>query len=384
MPVYLSLAKDKKGNFYHIDSQKSGKCELLCPFFECSLIAIKGSSNAAHYRHDGATCNESLNEIPKIPAWDHFHLNYPVEVIEELKKGYQAECKSPNVFKEHKSELYKFKKKIINELLKCDNWTGNLIFTDIARIILGSLTLVRFSQWMRSSFIERIDLLKEETINGKKHKGWLYIEAHRQQAILKSTLYLFKYKLENGSEIYKIGRTTRDTDIRLQETVNDLEKASGKRVVKYSVLREVLNAGHVEKYALYKYKKHHVMMGKHTEYLSLDEKSLRKIKGEFTNLSNNNPLFNKKERYVTSGRWRYEEKRLAALKRGIQLTLREKSKFGRPKGTKMKNSDFLYKHSDIVGFLLNNYSINQTAQLTQKGRSTVKRVKKAMGQNQDY
>ncbi|KAB1189467.1 GIY-YIG nuclease family protein, partial [Photobacterium damselae subsp. damselae] len=34
-----------------------------------------------HFRHDGETCNESLNEIPQIPAWHHFHLNYPVKVI---------------------------------------------------------------------------------------------------------------------------------------------------------------------------------------------------------------------------------------------------------------------------------------------------------------
>ena len=68
MSVYLSLGKDAQGNFHHIESQKSGKGELACPFCRCPLIAVKGKTKAAHFRHDGETCNESLNEIPQIPA----------------------------------------------------------------------------------------------------------------------------------------------------------------------------------------------------------------------------------------------------------------------------------------------------------------------------
>ncbi|MBE4621080.1 hypothetical protein BOO23_20265, partial [Vibrio navarrensis] len=86
----------------------------------------------------------------------------------------------------------------------------------------------------------------------------------------------------------------------------------------------------------------------------------------------------KAERFIVTGRWKYEEKRLAASKRGIELTQRESGKFGRPKGSTVSTDDFLIKHSDIVTSLERGRSINQTAEFTGKGRSTVKRVKAAM------
>ncbi|KAB1180285.1 hypothetical protein F6450_11735, partial [Photobacterium damselae subsp. damselae] len=70
---------NRQGSFHHIDSQKSGKVDLACPFCHSPLIAVKSKIKADHFRHDGETCNESLNEIPQIPAWHHFHLNYPVK-----------------------------------------------------------------------------------------------------------------------------------------------------------------------------------------------------------------------------------------------------------------------------------------------------------------
>ncbi|HFQ5066053.1 TPA: hypothetical protein ACGUVR_004652 [Vibrio vulnificus] len=84
------------------------------------------------------------------------------------------------------------------------------------------------------------------------------------------------------------------------------------------------------------------------------------------------------ERFIVTGRWKYEEKRLAASKRGIEITQRESGKFGRPKGTTVSTDDYLVKHSDIVTSLERDRSINQTAEFTAKGRSTVKRVKAAM------
>ncbi|WP_237733212.1 hypothetical protein [Vibrio fluvialis] len=62
----------------------------------------------------------------------------------------------------------------------------------------------------------------------------------------------------------------------------------------------------------------------------------------------------------------------------IELTQRESGKFGRPKRTTVGTDDFLAKHSDIVTSLERGRSINQTAEFTGKGRSTVKRVKAAM------
>ncbi|MEJ3625897.1 hypothetical protein WFH56_21880 [Vibrio vulnificus] len=92
-----------------------------------------------------------MNEIPQIPAWHHFHLNYPLEIIDALKDGYQADSKSPNVFQHWNSGLHRFTRTAQQELFNRDDWTDNLIFTDTARTILGSLSLLGFSQWMRNT-----------------------------------------------------------------------------------------------------------------------------------------------------------------------------------------------------------------------------------------
>ncbi|HAV1520175.1 TPA: GIY-YIG nuclease family protein [Vibrio parahaemolyticus] len=378
MSVYLSLGKDTQGNFHHINSQKSGKGNLTCPFCHCPLIAVKGKTKAAHFRHDGQTCNESLNEIPQIPAWHHFHLNYPLEIIDALKDGYQADSKSPNVFQYWKSGLHRFPRTAKQELFNHDDWTDNLIFTDTARTILGSLPLLGFSQWMRNTLQMRVHTLRQAIEQGTKHRAWLEIEAHRQQAILTASLYLFEYQLTDNTVIHKVGRTSRAPEQRLKETALDLEKATGKALIKSTILRKVENCGHVEKYVFHRYSNQLANIGSHTEYLVLDAKSLKRLKAEFTKLTNNPAPFNKAERFIVTGRWKYEEKRLAASKRGIELTQRESGKFGRPKGSTVSNDDFLIKHSDIVNSLERGRSINQTAEFTGKGRSTVKRVKAAM------
>lgn len=379
MSVYLSLGKNKQGDFYHVDSQKSGRGELTCPFCDCPLIAVKGQQKASHFRHDGPTCNESLNEIPQIPAWHHFHLNYSIAVVEALKEGYQADSKSPNVFQHWKSKQGQISHLIHDELFKQDTWTDNLLFTDTSRIILGSLTLHDFSHWMRSALRDRIQALRDGIEEGIKHRAWLDIEAYRQQSLLKASLYLFEYQLDDKSIIHKVGRTQREPAQRLKETVLDLEKATNQSVVKSKILRVVMNSGHVEKYVFYRYSKQLANIGNHTEYLILDKRSSKRLKTEFTKLANNPEPFNINERFIVTGRWKYEEKRLAASKRGIILTQRENGKFGRPKGTTLSSDDFLSKHSDIVACLEHGSSINQTVESTGKGRSTVKRVKATMG-----
>ncbi|KFK63378.1 hypothetical protein JS85_25975, partial [Vibrio vulnificus] len=74
----------------------------------------------------------------------------------------------------------------------------------------------------------------------------------------------------------------------------------------------------------------------------------------------------------------YEEKYRAGFKRSIELTQRESCEFGRPKGSTVSIDDLLVKQADIVAHLGRGRSINQTAEFTGKGRSTVKGVKTAM------
>ena len=49
---------------------------------------------------------------------------------------------------------------------------------------------------------------------------------------------------------------------------------------------------------------------------------------------------------------------------------------GRPKNTALSDEEYLSKHTDVLKYLKKNYSIRNIAKLTNKGISTVQRVKK--------
>lgn len=385
MKVYLSYGMDCNGDLVHVADTNTGKCSLVCPFCNCPLIAVRGAIKAAHFRHAGETCNESLNEISPIPAWHHFHLDYPLEVVSLLREGYKPNSKYPNVFWSGTAGLIQIPMVLREELLEEDLWSDNLLFTTTSRVMVGSLTLQGFSIWMREKLQERIRLLKDQVTNGIQHRVKLQVEAHRQQAILSATLYFFEYELEDGSVYHKVGRTRRSPEQRLAETAFNLETATKKRVIKSKILRTANNSGHVEKYFFHRYHNYLADIKPHTEYLILDRNCSKKVKTEFTRMANNLTPFCKEERFIVTGRWKYEEKRLAASKRGIELTIKEKGKFGRPKGSTLSDDAILEKHADIVSRLTSGDSINQAAEATSKGRSTVKRVKKVLyRKGQDY
>jgi len=64
-----------------------------------------------------------------------------------------------------------------------------------------------------------------------------------------------------------------------------------------------------------------------------------------------------------------------ARKKGVKL--------GRPAGTKIATSELLKKHQDIVKLLKNGHSVRHTTAITEKGFSTVQRVKALWLMNQD-
>lgn len=66
------------------------------------------------------------------------------------------------------------------------------------------------------------------------------------------------------------------------------------------------------------------------------------------------------------------------LNSGRKRYVENGGKLGRNKGSVLSNKDFLDKHSDIVAFLRKGYSIRNVAKLTDKGVSTVQRVKIAI------
>lgn len=63
------------------------------------------------------------------------------------------------------------------------------------------------------------------------------------------------------------------------------------------------------------------------------------------------------------------------IKSGLEEAKKKGRKLGRPKGSKMAESDFLSKHQDIKRRLKEGHSVRNTAKITGKGASTVQRVK---------
>ncbi len=369
MAVYLAYGKKKKTNqFQHISEVKSGKTALVCPFCECKLIAVKGTVKAHHFRHDGETCHESLTEIPKIPGWHHFHLNYPLELIEYIKE------REPHAYH---NPIYSFPrtfgfKYIYDEQLL--NGKGG--FTDTALVTIGKLSLPKFNKWFRKKLKERITEYLEGVANNNYHQAWYDIEAHRQQNLLNSTLYFFEYQLDDDTKVWKVGKTSRNPKDRLLETTKEFEKSTGKKVVKADILRNIKNAGINEKYILYKYKKNKLPAGSLQEYLLLDKNTLKNLKFELTKLSKSIDKFDKDERWIATGRWTYENKRIEALRKGIKKTIAEGGNFGRPVGSAKSELEFLEKHWLIILELKNGMSVRKTAQRCKKSVSTVQRVKK--------
>lgn len=63
------------------------------------------------------------------------------------------------------------------------------------------------------------------------------------------------------------------------------------------------------------------------------------------------------------------------LNSGRKRYIENGGKLGRKKGSEMSKDEFLEKHSDVVALLHKGYSIRNVAKLTDKGISTVQRVK---------
>ena len=373
MSVFLTLGKSLDGDFYLIDSQTSGRGDLICPFCDVPLIAVKGKVKEQHFKHDGITCKESLTELPSIPGWDHFHLSLPQPCVDLINKGYNPDAKNKNVYYLDHDTNYLIKHNVI----KPNSWTHSFEYTDIGKIVLGTLSVFKFTAWMRSILRQRYRNIECMVKDGCSHIAHRDIEAKRQQTLLNSSLYLFEFKAQDGNIFYKIGRTQQLPEQRLMEVMRDIRKLKDSPI-KGKVLRCVPNAGFVEQYILYKYKRFQMALGKHKEYLMLDTNNIKKIKSELTRLKGAIEPFNKQERFITTGRWKYEEKRLQIAKRGIKLTLLNDGVFGRPKGTKTTPSDFLVKHDDVVQYLKLKFNGPEIVRRTGKSHSTVKRVKAAI------
>lgn len=372
--AFLTLGKAADGELISIDVVNSGKTDLSCPFCAVPLIAAKGLVNIHHFRHDGETCHESLQQLPQIPGWDHFHLCVPDFLVNVLQN--YADANPGELFwhgHQHLRDLFK------HNLIEIDSYTGKYRLTDAALIITGQLSLSKFSNWFRRELKARIHRKSQLVANNKLHRAHFEIEAWRQQQLMVATVYLFELTHDNGEVFYKVGRTRREVDVRLAEVKSEM-KAHFNQDISAKVLRLIPYGGFLEQYVLYRYRLSKIEIGKHQEYLSLDVLALKQLKAAFTRVANDLAPFDKDERFIATGRWRYEPKRLDAVRKGIRQTIQSGSSFGRPKGTiKVGGEEWRKQYQYVIDLLVaGNLTQEKIARLTLNSTSTVKRVKQVI------
>lgn len=66
------------------------------------------------------------------------------------------------------------------------------------------------------------------------------------------------------------------------------------------------------------------------------------------------------------------------IKSGLAEARRKGHTLGRPKGTTDDTETFLGKHKDVIRHLRGGQSVRNTAKITNKGSSTVQRVRRAL------
>ena len=176
-----------------------------------------------------------------------------------------------------------------------------------------------------------------------------------------------------------MGRTRREVNVRLAEVMSEM-KAHFNQDISTKVLRLIPYGGYLEQYVLYRYRLSKREIGKHQEYLSLDASALKQLKAAFTRVANDLAPFDKDERFIATGRWRYEPKRLDAVRKGIRQTIQSGSSFGRPKGTiKVGGEEWRKQYQYVIDLLeAGNLTQEKIARLTLNSTSTVKRVKKVI------
>lgn len=376
MDIFLSYGRDSTGILHHINSSASGKVELVCPFCACMLIAVKGDIKQYHFRHDGHTCKESLNELEPISGWSHFHLNYPSRVVALIRDN----NKKPHshIFYGTEKQYKSINSSYRDNLVKKSSW-NNYRLENHGQIIAGAMTLLLFSYWMVDLLDKRIIELKRAVKNGDKIFAQLEIETCRYYNLLNSTLYLFEYQLEDQSKVYKVGRTSRAPEVRLEETSAQLQAVINQKIVQSTVIKTVKNCGFVENYIFYRYQDFHLQIANFQEYLLFNKKTdFTKLVQEFEYLSEWQTWreFSDTEKWILSRRWIYEKKRLDASKKAIQkIVTQPNHSFGRPKGTKLSKSDYLEKYSYVIALLKRGHTMQEITKRSKASLSTIKRVK---------
>ena len=310
--IFLEYGVNSDGEYIHIGQVGRGRVDLVCPYCGVGLLARKGLKVAAHFAHDGNTCNAASRnpDVIALPYFDRFGVDIPGKVLERLKQ-WDADKRETEDYQLVKHELIQARfngRRMVYEL------------SHKGKIVLGQLSLDLFNKFQEPLIIERhnelverarvaqgtptrlqrlaeIDALLMEIPaididnyarrrvladerralqrfdNGLDFNTALIdLQLYRRQwqRVLSCSLYFLEVT-HSGGQLHKIGVTTRSIAERLAEISDDLAPLVGETSIK--VLDIFPYRGNVELYFKYRYQAQRADVGGLTEYFTFEKAS---------------------------------------------------------------------------------------------------------------
>lgn len=376
--LFLQYGVDSNGTLIHVSQVARGKSELHCPYCGVLLIARKGERIAHHFAHSSDTCNQASRDMEglALPVYDNFNLHVPGRAVQELTlwdKNRWSQDVDTDYLEQH-------------GLLKANNYKETWYdLTKPGKIILGQLSLDLFNRYQEPLILERHEKIEQNTRNAKTDTDrQMYLTDLRlyrtqMRRILACTLYF----LQIGADgLYKIGVTTRNIEDRVREIVADIQPILG--VVEVKVLGTWSSRGNVEFYFKHHYREQQHLLGSLTEYYQFEDvtpvlRDLRRMKAKVLSdlereiLDGNRPHIELEWESQT-----IEQRRVTAIKPGIERARKKGTRLGRPPGLETAD-DILAKPyaNQVREALAAGLSLREAARAAGVALNTVQKVKAA-------
>lgn len=251
--MWLKFGVDKNNILVAISDIPSGKTSLRCPYCGGFLVAKKGTIKEHHFAHSNETCYPvaTKREVPTLPLYDNFHIQLSGKSLQLLKKLWQSFGANDWGIPFLPELAPLVKAGVIRKNPYCQ--PANYEFTDLGKIPIGMLDLVKFNQLQEPLLLKKLSEFERKAELAKViqklnlPERLVDIQLYRAQLrnILLSRLYYLKIKVD-GLTLYKIGITKRPMPDRLVEIRHDLR--SHYQNIEISVLGTWEHRGNVELY----------------------------------------------------------------------------------------------------------------------------------------
>ncbi len=402
--MYLNFGINKRGEWQHVSTVKSGLTNLTCPYCGGALLAKKGQVKSHHFSHKFDTCLESVEaaKAATLPTIDKFEMlsskeqkymdrreRYSSDRIFRFEGMYEA------ISNLEAMGLLEVKKSISDDLAQCQNMLKGIDsslldddgcptdkLTAIGDVFRTFSDINVRSTWLQGTKLttsinkcyHQNKLNNQHTISDFLNAQAFWLQAHydkqyrinsehskliqkKVESFSKQHLYLFKFSaLIDGNEttFLKIGMTTRCAEERLREVTGELKKHGN--VHNADVLAYAKYAGRVEPLLHYFHAKNRYKLASFKELFNTSIEFT--LLEQFKSINEQEPLkpFKLKSNLLCQP---------LSLKKGTAR---------RPKS----REELIEEYPEVVELLKENLSIRDVARQTGRAKNTVQKVKIAL------